>query len=71
MLNGRSIAYVDIFKVEMDIGDARLGRKLPRSASSRDIGLFDELVLQNLVLQNGPVCNEPIISDAHESEVCK
>ena len=66
MLNGRSIAYVDIFKVEMDIGDARLGRKLLRSASSRDIGLFDELVLQN-----GPVCNEPIISDAHESEVCK
>ena len=38
-----SFVYVDIFKVEMDIGDARLGRKRRRSwRGSRDVNYCSE-----------------------------
>lgn len=38
-----SFVYVDIFEVEMDIGDARLGRKRRRSwRGSRDVNYCSE-----------------------------
>lgn len=40
---GCLVVYVDIFKVQMDIGDARLGRKRRRSwRKSRDVNYCSE-----------------------------